>query len=192
MNSYAEEEQHILLTLARDTLVAVAANQPSPAVDWENLPNALHSARACFVTLRHHETDDLRGCTGTLVARNPLALEVVITTRQTALNDPRFAPVQSHEVPHLHIEISVLTPMQPLDYQSPPDLLRKLRPEVDGVTLVYGEYRATFLPQVWERISKPEVFLNMLCQKMGLRSSAWRDYPMEVYTYQSIIIEEPR
>lgn len=192
MTNYAEDEQHMLLQLARDTLVAAAVNRPMPPLELVQLSPALQAKRACFVTLRHHQTDELRGCTGTLVARNPLVVEVMVSTHQTALNDPRFDPVQPAEVPRLHIEISVLTPMQPLVYHSPTDLIHKLRPEVDGVTLVYGDYRATFLPQVWERIPTPEIFLNMLCQKMGLRASAWREYPMDVYTYQSIVIEEPR
>ncbi len=189
---YSPEAQTYLLRLARATLVAVTHDQAVPPVDVMQLSPALQAERACFVTLRFHQTDALRGCTGTLVARNPLAQEVVITTRQTALNDPRFMAVQADEVDQLHIEISVLTPMERLFYTDPDDLLRQLRPGIDGVTLQYERHRATFLPQVWERIAKPTVFLSRLCEKMGLSALDWRQYHMHVYTYQSIVIEELR
>jgi AmmeMemoRadiSam system protein A len=188
---YLETEQHQLLEIARATLEAVARSDLPPYPFLPDLPPALQAERACFVTLTQRDSGDLRGCTGTLVARNPLAIEVVITTRQTALNDPRFPPVTSAEVPNLHIEISILTPMQTLDYADPTDLLRLLQPGIDGVTLQYMNHRATFLPQVWERVPGPTTFLDMLCHKMGLPADTWRRVKMQVFTYRSVVIEEP-
>ncbi|MEL7675229.1 MAG: AmmeMemoRadiSam system protein A, partial [Chloroflexota bacterium] len=131
------------------------------------------------------------GCTGTLVARRPLAEEVVITAGQTALHDPRFAPVAYLELPGLHVEISVLTPPQPLAFDGPDDLLSKLRPNVDGVTLHLDGRRATFLPQVWESAPEPDLFLALLSQKMGYAPEAWRSPDLQVETYQAVVIEEP-
>lgn len=192
MDAYTEQEQEHLLYLARETLEAVTRQKPPPRLDFASLPPALQAERACFVTLRHCHSDALRGCTGTLVARYPLAREVIVTTEQTALHDPRFPAVVASEIDELHIEISVLTPMKPLPYTDADDLLRKLRPGIDGVTLEYGRHRATFLPQVWERVTDPTVFLGMLSNKMGLASSAWRQVKMRVHVYQTVIIEEPR
>lgn len=191
-DSYTLEEEDKLLEIARTTLQAVTQGQAVPKVELDMLPPRLNEERACFVTLRYHDTGDLRGCTGTLAARHPLALEVGLTTRQTAFNDPRFTPVHSDEVPYLHLEISVLTPMQPFPYETPLDLVNRLRPGIDGVTLAYNEHRATFLPQVWERVADPAVFLDMLCHKMGLPANTWRKVKIEVYTYQCVVIEEPR
>jgi AmmeMemoRadiSam system protein A len=190
--TYTPADQHQLLTVARATLEAVTHNDTLPHLNLADFSPALQAERACFVTLTDLPSRELRGCTGTLVARNPLIYEVAITTRQTAFNDPRFNPVSPDEVPHLHIEISILTPMQPLDYSTPADLLQKLRPNIDGVTLHHRDYRATFLPQVWERVPDPALFLNLLCDKMGIPAQTWQRVKLEVYTYQSIIIEEPR
>jgi AmmeMemoRadiSam system protein A len=143
------------------------------------------------VTLRYRDDGALRGCTGTLVARHPLALEVVTITVQTAFHDPRFYPVTAAEVPDLHIEISVLTPPQPLSFSDPDDLLARLRPCVDGVTLKLEGRRATFLPQVWDSYPDPRIFLSLLCEKMGRAPDAWCDPRLEVETYQAIVIEEP-
>ena len=161
---YTPEEEHILLALARDTLRAVTRGHPPPPLDLDALPPALLEPRACFVTLRRRSDGALRGCTGTLVARRPLALEVVEMTQQTALNDPRFMPVTAPEVPGLHVEISVLSPPQPLQFDDPDDLLHKLHPGIDGVTLMLDDRRATFLPQVWESYPDPRLFLSLLSE----------------------------
>ena len=189
-DAYTREEQRLLLALARETLARITAGEELPDVDLDALPPALAQERACFVTLRRRDDGALRGCTGTLVARRPLAEEVVSMTVQTAFYDPRFTPVQAHEVPGLHLEISVLTPSQPLDFADPDDLLCKLRPGVDGVTLRLDRRRATFLPQVWENYPDPRLFLMLLAQKMGADPDAWRDPRLQVETYQAIIIEE--
>ena len=80
--------------------------------------------------------------------------------------------------------MSSLTAAQPLEYSSSEDLLKKLRPHVDGVILKNEFRRATFLPQVWEKIPDPEDFLDNLCAKMGARSNLWRNTKLQVYIYQ--------
>jgi AmmeMemoRadiSam system protein A len=189
-DTYTREEQRLLLGLARDTLARITAGEEPPTVDLDAVSPTLVEDRACFVTLRQRESGALRGCTGTLVARRPLVEEVVAMTVQTALHDPRFAPVQAYEVPYLHLEISVLTPSQALQFTDPESLLRKLRPGVDGVTLRLDRRRATFLPQVWQSYPDPCLFLALLAQKMGASSDAWRDPAIQVETYQTILIEE--
>lgn len=182
ISKLSPEERAQLLTLARQSIEAAAAGQPPLQVKLNDFPPSLRRPAACFVTL--YAGSDLRGCTGTLVARAPLAEEVVQTAAQTALYDPRFTSVTPNEVPLIGIEISVLTAPQKLDVPSPDALPRLIRPGIDGVTLSKGVHRATFLPQVWDKIPDPIEFLNMLCQKMGLSSQAWRTPGMQVEVYQ--------
>ena len=187
---YSAEEQTLLLHIARYTLDAVAHGEPRPTLDFETLPASFSQHRACFVTLEMAGTGNLRGCTGTLVARRPLADEVSFTTVQTAFHDPRFPTVTAEEVPTIEIEISILTPSSKLSYNSPDELIHLLRPGIDGVTLHLGYRRSTFLPQVWDRVPDPVEFLTMLSRKMELPADSWRDPAMEVETYQTIIIAE--
>ena len=187
---YTTEERATLLRLARLALERITRGESLLQVTPGTLPPKLREERACFVTLHRRADGALRGCTGTLVARRPLAEEVIYITEQTAFHDPRFPPVSAAEVDGLRIEISVLTPPQPLGFKGPEDLLRKLRPGVDGVTLQLGYRRATFLPQVWEGYPDPVVFLSLLAQKMGASPDAWRDPHVQVYTYQAEVFQE--
>ncbi len=186
---YTREEEAILLRIARETLERATAGEALPLPDLTTLPEALREPRACFVTL-HTVTGELRGCTGTLVARQPLAHEVSHIARQTAFNDPRFPPLRADELPNIVIEISVLTPPVELAFDTPQSIPRLLRPYIDGVILVIGAHRATFLPQVWERASDPEEFLDLLCRKMGLPPGLWNQPDVQVFTYQTVVIEE--
>ncbi len=188
-NDFNDEEKRLLLELARKAIRRAASGDALPEMDLDSVSSALRAEAACFVTL---EIDgQLRGCIGGLEAVRPLAEEVIRTAAQSALNDPRFPPVTPAEVPLLEIEISVLTAPHPLEYDGPDDLLQKIRPGVDGVTLKADAlHRATFLPQVWKKIPDPEQFLGMLCRKMGLPMDTWRKKRLEVETYQVIAWEE--
>lgn len=188
-DSYSPNEQAILLHIARHTLEVVTSGGQRPALDESQLPESLMQPRACFVTFT--EGGMLRGCTGTLVARQPLAEEVSQTTVHTAFNDPRFDPVRSEEVPWIVIEISVLTPPQPLVVTCADELLHALRPGNDGVVLKVGGRRSTFLPQVWEHYPDPVDFLSALCRKANLPSDAWQLPEAEIDIYQSVMFEEP-
>jgi AMMECR1 domain-containing protein len=73
----------------------------------------------------------------------------------------------------------------PLAYRDAEDLLSRLHPYVDGVVVRDGPYRrATFLPQVWEKISDPAEFLSNLCYKMGVDPNLWRTQHLDVLTYR--------
>lgn len=180
--NYSVEERRLLLKLARVGVQAAANHTNLPNLDLMELPEKLREPGACFVTLHKHGT--LRGCTGTLVAQNPLAEEVLRTASQTATRDPRFSPVGPDEEPDLDIEISILTPSEKLDVPDPCELPNLIRPGIHGVTLRKGFYRATFLPQVWKQIPGPVEFLDRLCQKMGLDRRSWLEPGMEVEVYQ--------
>jgi len=177
-----QAEKTYLLQLARRSIEAAVNRQPLPRIVLEELSPVLREDGASFVTLT--ERGELRGCIGALEPYQPLALDVQEHAVAAAMDDYRFPPVSSQEIGILHIEISRLTLPQPLIYQGPAELLDKLRPNIDGVILRDGVRRATFLPQVWEKIPDPAIFLTQLCLKMGAPANLWRQRALTVYTYQ--------
>ena len=185
------EEQRTLLRLAREALEHGVKSNEVPPLDLSSLTPALREEGASFVTLTIH--DQLRGCIGTLEPSQPLAEDVREHAIAAALKDPRFPPVREEEVNRIEIEISRLTRPVPLEYKDAHDLLSKLRPHIDGVILGAGSYhRATFLPQVWEKIPDPAEFLSNLCYKMGVDPDLWRWQHLEVFVYQVEEFHESR
>jgi uncharacterized protein len=183
------EEQKTLLRLAREALECGVKGEYLPPLDSSVLTPHLFEEGASFVTLT--EGGQLRGCIGALEPYQSLAQDVREHAVAAALEDPRFPPVNEREVDRINIEISRLTRPIPLQYSDASDLLSKLRPNVDGVILRDAFRRATFLPQVWEKISDPAEFLDNLCYKMGANPDLWRRKHLEVLIYQVEEFHEP-
>jgi AmmeMemoRadiSam system protein A len=176
------EEQKTLLRLAREAMEHAVRGEKLPPLDLSSLSPTLREPGASFVTLTIG--GQLRGCIGALEAYQPLAEDVREHAIAAALQDPRFPPVREDELSKIQVEVSRLTRPLPLDYKDASDLLSKLRPGVDGVVLRDGFRRATFLPQVWEKIPNLAEFLDNLCYKMGASPDLWRRKRLDVLTYQ--------
>ena len=176
------QERATLLRLARQALEDGVNGRPLAHLDLEQLSPRLRQPGAAFVTLTIR--GELRGCVGALEASQPLAEDVREHAIAAALEDYRFSPVQPSELRTIALEVSCLTQPQPLEYDRPEELLARLRPGVDGVVLRDGLRRATFLPKVWEKVPDAEIFLSMLCRKMGAASDLWRLKKLTVLTYQ--------
>ncbi len=176
------EERKTLLDLARATLQRGVSGQELPKLDLESLTPNLKAPGASFITLT--VGGELRGCIGALEPYQPLAWDVREHALAAALEDPRFPPVSPEELNRIEIEISRLTFPQKLEYKDAQDLLEHLRPNVDGVILRDGFRRATFLPQVWEKIPDTAEFLSHLCAKMGAAPDTWQRKHLEVLIYQ--------
>lgn len=176
------EEKQYLLQLARESLEKGVCGELLPQVNLDTISPCLRASGASFVTLTRH--GDLRGCIGALEPYQSLAEDVREHAIAAALDDYRFPPVQAHELPDIKIEISRLTIPVPLEYNEPHNLPQLLRPGVDGVILRDGIRRATFLPQVWEKIPDPETFLSQLCMKMGTSPDTWRRKKLTVEIYE--------
>ena len=181
-NNLTSQEKETLLKIARQSLELELRGEKLPPLNAFPSTPLLQADGATFVTLT--KNNQLRGCIGTLEAFRPLAEDVREHAIAAALHDPRFPQVQPDELDEIEIEISRLTAPMPLDYENAQDLLAKLRPNVDGVVLMDGRRRATFLPQVWEQLPNTEEFLGHLCRKMGLPDNLWRSKKMEVLIYQ--------
>ena len=181
-NPLNDDERKVLLDIARQSLERAVRQQRLPKLDMTLMPPSLLYDGASFVTLTIN--GELRGCIGALEAYQPLALDVQEHAVAAALDDYRFPPVRESELQKIHIEISRLTPPERLEYKDPEDLLELLKPGIDGVILMDGRQRATFLPQVWDKVPSKISFLNQLCMKMGAAPDTWRKKHLEVLIYQ--------
>jgi AmmeMemoRadiSam system protein A len=144
--------------------------------------------RGTFVTLK--KSGDLRGCIGSLTTHQSLSDNVRTNARNAAFRDPRFSPLAREEFDQVQIEVSVLSNPQKLDYTSAQELCDRLQPHVDGLVIRKGSASATFLPQVWKQLERPEDFLAHLCLKAGLKADAWRRADLEVETYRVQYFDE--
>ena len=138
---------------------------------------------ATFVTLRWRD-GDLQGCIGSLVARRPIVEDVAYNAVAAALHDPRTAPLNRPEqLDDLDVELSILSPLEPIKFDSEKDALAKIRPGVDGIVFICGGRSSTFLPVMWERLPDVREFMSHLKMKAGFPAGFWDDaVHLERYT----------
>ena len=189
---FTEKQGQLLVKLARKSILEKLAGK-SAATETDTLVPALQDERlqahcGTFVTLKIQ--GKLRGCIGNLTSTESVLDGVKRNAVNAALHDPRFSSLSVTELDRTEIEVSILTEPLPLEYRDTPDLIQKLRVNVDGVIIRKGHTSATFLPQVWEQLPQPENFLTHLCMKAGLASDAWKSSELEVLTYQVQYFEE--
>ncbi len=161
-------EKKKLLSMARETITLFLKAMVAPAYTVTE-PN-LQRFSGAFVTLKEHD-GQLRGCIGRMTADTPLYLTVQRVGIEAAVADSRFPPLTSAELDEVEIEISVLSPLQPLDDVNEIEVGRH------GVILVKGGNQGVFLPQVapeqgWDR----QEMLANLCLKAGIDDqNCWQE-----------------
>ena len=160
-----------LLSIARNA-IAMQLGLPSTPIpgstqneDWLDAPGAT------FVTLTQY--GDLRGCIGSLQAHRPLRDDVQQNALAAAFRDPRFSQLTAEEFAETRVGVSLLSPQQPMQFTDEADALAQLHPGLDGVVFEYGQHRSTFLPQVWEQLPEPRLFMARLKNKAGLPENFW-------------------
>lgn len=159
-----------LLSIARTAIAQALGSELSACAEDEDA-RWLQEWGACFVTLT--QQDRLRGCVGTVQARRALLADLKANAVAAALHDPRFAPLTLAELARTRIEVSLLSPMQALQFDSEAQALAQLQPGTDGVVLEFGPLRSTFLPQVWAQLPSAPEFLAQLKRKAGLAADFW-------------------
>ncbi|MGM0449645.1 MAG: AmmeMemoRadiSam system protein A [Pseudomonadota bacterium] len=161
-----------LLELARNSVREGLMNGHALAVTVADWPEPLQAEGASFVSL-HRADGSLRGCIGTLQARQPLVVDVADHAWAAAFRDPRFPPLASGEFDSITIDLSILSTPEPLPVASEPELLATIQPGEDGLVLEDGPHRGTFLPAVWDSLPDPEDFIRELKRKAGLPADHW-------------------
>ena len=164
MLSLSEADRRLLLEFARLAI--------SESILFQRLPAVIPSGgifslkHGAFVTI--HSRGRLRGCIGVVEAYEPLGAAIARCAASAALQDPRFSPIKAEELSQLHIEISLLTPPEPIHVDG-------IEIGKHGLIVSQGGKRGLLLPQVaTEHQLTREQFLEETCRKAGLPANAWK------------------
>lgn len=156
-----------LLSIARTSIESVF-DGIRLRIDEASLDPVLVRPSGAFVSLHTHE-GDLRGCIGSIHPVAPLCHAVSSNAVHAAFRDPRFDPLEREELARIHIEISVMSPIEVVtDFET-------IEVGRDGLIVTRGGRAGLLLPQVateyaWDR----ETFLAQTCVKAGLPADSWR------------------
>lgn len=160
---FSHEERRLLLRLAHDSILSALEGRK---ISLDPPKEHFAQPRGVFTSL--HLRGELRGCVGYVLPVSDLYRAVAETARAAAFEDTRFHPVKLEEAPLLEIELSILSPPQPI---------RAEEVEIGrhGLLISMSGLRGLLLPQVpvehhWDRAT----FLDQTCRKAGLPLDAWQ------------------
>jgi AmmeMemoRadiSam system protein A len=180
MPSLSETDRQSLLELARRAIAEAVSLQKSTE---EISPGGVFAEkRGVFVTL--HRLGRLRGCIGVVDAFEPLGESIARCAANAALHDPRFSPVRADELPELEIELSLLSPLEPI-------LPEKIEIGKHGLLISQGSKRGLLLPQVAvEHKFGRDQFLEETCRKAGLNANAWQEPETQILGFACEVFSE--
>ncbi len=188
----SDEHGEFLVRLARQAIEEYVANGRRifpPA----NTPTLLREKSGVFVTINKlvGGKEELRGCIGYILPVYPLVEATIDAAISAATKDPRFPPISVEELNNIIIEVTILTPPELIDADSPDDYLEKIEIGRDGLIVEYKGQHGTLLPQVPIEYSwDVKTFLEHLCWKAFLPRDCWKWPETKIYKYQGIIFKE--
>lgn len=174
------KEATLLLDLADDAIVNGLRRRPPIEPDLEDLPPVLREPQGAFVTLT--VDGQLNGCIGSIEGDEPLGHAVARLARSAAFSDSRLPPLRAADYPSLTIEVSLLSPLEPIPATTRKEVLDHVQPHVHGLVIASGRRRGIFLPAVWDKVPDPEAFLDHLQLKAGMSPRTWPD-DMEAWRF---------
>ncbi len=180
----SNQEKGVLLLGAREAIKSLFYDLPPQSIDYHHYPN-LKKPCGAFVTLT--QNDELRGCIGYIQSNEPLFSTVCEVAKLAATEDPRFPPLSEHDIPHILIEISVL---------SQPEYVKNIEDIVLGKHgLILEDEMGTglLLPQVAiEHKMTLSGFLSALCTKAGLPPNTWMSRPIKLKSFTAQVFGEQK
>ncbi|OQX88818.1 MAG: hypothetical protein B6D65_05330 [candidate division Zixibacteria bacterium 4484_93] len=178
-----DKQKEYLLNLARRSISYYLKTGEMISIEPPE-DKILKKELAVFVTL--NKKGQLRGCIGQMVAQEALYKAVIDMSVSAATHDYRFPPVKLEELDDINIEISILTPLEPVSSWEDIVLGR------DGVYIRKGYRSGVFLPQVADETGwTKEEFLSQLCyQKAGLPPDCYKDPDIEIHTFRVVKFHE--
>lgn len=184
---YSDADGDLAVRIARE---AIEARVGSRAMRSFVLPPSFETKAGAFVTLNLFPSGELRGCIGYPEPFFPL-VKSIVRGAEGAAEDPRFLALRTDELGQVTVEVSLLTPPQPIQAKKPKELPKHVKVGEDGLIVAQGAARGLLLPQVaveWKW--GPEEFLSETCVKAGLLADAWLDEATRVKKFQAEIFAE--
>ncbi len=182
MSCLSDDERRALLDLARQAIVEAVCHGNLV----RTIPQCAVLQRQCGVFVSLHVKGKLRGCIGVIDGRERLGEGIVHCAASAALEDPRFARMKPEEIADVEVEISLLTPMEPIRAE-------EVQIGTHGLLVEQGGRRGLLLPQVAvEHHLDRERFLEETCWKAGLARDAWKSPETKIYGFCCEIVGQAK
>lgn len=176
--------------IARKTIESFLKDKKTP--DFK-VPGHFNEKCGVFVTLNSYPEHDLKGCIGYPEPHATLIDALMDSAINAATRDPRFPSVKLKDMDKIVVEVSLLTPPEPIKVEKPQDYFSEIKIGRDGLIVEKGISRGLLLPQVpvewdWD----VEQFLTHTCRKAGLSGDCWLSEGAKFYKFSASVFTEDK
>jgi AmmeMemoRadiSam system protein A len=179
---FSDRQRLALLDIARGVIRQTLAGKQAPWPQSHDLD--FFQKAGCFVSIHEHG-GKLRGCVGRLDASEPLVASLT-SAAVSVLTDPRFRndPITTAQLPHLELELSILSPLRPVEN------VLAFDPKEDGVYLTIGPRSGCFLPQVGRQTgwSREQLLARLCTEKLGMPATTWQQPSARLSVFTAIVV----
>lgn len=184
------EEGQFALRTARQAIEEWVRNEGK--TEAGEYPESFGDSRGVFVSIHTYPDKELRGCIGFPEPVMPL-IEALVSAAISATHDPRFPRLKRTDLPHVVVEVSILTRPEEIDVRNPSEYPENITIGKDGLIVREGRRSGLLLPQVavewgW----KPEEFLMHACAKAGLPPDEWKTGLCKICRFRAQVFSEER
>jgi uncharacterized protein (TIGR00296 family) len=184
------EEGQFALRTAREVIEKWVRDEKKARI--KEYPESFRDNMGVFVSIHTYPEKQLRGCIGYPEPVMPL-IDALVSAAISASHDPRFPRLKRTELPHIVIEVSILTKPEEINVENPSEYPEKITIGRDGLIVRKGPISGLLLPQVatewgWNQ----EDFLMQTCAKAGLPPDEWKTGIVKVYKFRSQIFKEEK
>jgi len=166
------KKMHPLVKLAKDTVDLYVREGKVYRPDEDELTPEMNERAGVFVSIK--KNGDLRGCIGTFEPfYDNIAEEVVYNAISASTRDPRFEPIEPHELGQLEYSVDVLTEPELVKSE------RYLDAKKYGVIVEAGFRRGLLLPDI-EGVDTAAQQIAICRQKGGISESE----PVRLYRFE--------
>ena len=110
-----------------------------------------------------------------------------------ATQDPRFKPLELHELKAVTFEVTILTPPTEIRVNQTSDYLSKIKIGVDGLIVKHSFFSGLLLPQVPVEYGwTVQEFLEHTCEKAGLSRDHWKRNDIKILKFQGTVFKEEK
>lgn len=185
LQNFARHNKDAIIDIVSKSLEKSVVENSDFSPDRKNYDNVMFNKGASFVTLEKH--NKLRGCIGSILPVMSIAEDLAKNANLAATHDTRFNPITKDELKDITFKISLLTGFEEIKFSSYDDLLKQIKPKIDGLLIKDGKRQGVFLPAVWKDIPNKKDFFTELKIKAGLSPTYWSDN-IKVFRFRTVEI----
>jgi hypothetical protein len=128
--------------------------------------------------------DKVESASSLIITKETLLDNLINLTTHIIFSNGHFRYLTLSDIDNLYIDVSIVKSLDYIRYNSIDDLNRAIRPNKDGILILYHGYEYSYPPNYWRYFSNFYELFHSLCREIGVSIEELLRYHPRIYFYQ--------